>query len=284
MVLYKKCFGSKVLGRAIVTETRNRELSSAHGCDRCFFGAGAGCLGDMNHRRTRTVKTFKSLRRSLSEGCVQAPIPSFLYKPESQPNIPSFITITMAFSIIRNIIDKIAHTRRSSAITGPFGLLPQELLDLIIAHLGDDKVTLLSCALVHSTWTIISRYHLPSVMLVVSSPSRSKELVKLLRSSRETLSSSITGITLVGDIPFDDIDMDGKSPRAQSYRKLFQVLKAKHVALRSGMAENDPSLVWLFAQHFPDLSELQVTCASYQDIRSSCERLLALSCGFRSSV
>ncbi|KAF8901117.1 hypothetical protein CPB85DRAFT_1256453 [Mucidula mucida] len=170
----------------------------------------------------------------------------------------------MALSIIRNIINKFVHSHRSSASTGPFGLLPQELLDLIIAHLGDDTATLLSCALVHPTWISISRCHLPRITLVVSTPARSKALTKLLRSSRETLSSSITGITLVGDVPFDD----GKSAYAQSYRKLLQVLKAKHVALRSGAVENDPSLVGLFAQHFPYLSELQVTCASYQDIMS----------------
>ncbi|KAF8916898.1 hypothetical protein CPB85DRAFT_1250648 [Mucidula mucida] len=174
----------------------------------------------------------------------------------------------MAFSIIRNIINKFAHSRRSSASTGPFGIVPQELLDLIIAYLGDDKVTLLSCALVHPAWTSVSRYHLPPGTLVVSSPARSKELVKLLRSSRETLSSSITGIALVGDVPFDDIAMNDKSPRAQAYRKLLQVLRAKHVALRSGVVENDPSIVGIFAHYFPALSEFEVTCASYQDITS----------------
>ncbi len=174
----------------------------------------------------------------------------------------------MALSFIRTIINKFAHSRRSSASTGPFGLVPQELLDLVIGYLADDKVALLSCALVHPAWTSISRYHLSPVMLVVSTPARSKDLVKLLRSSRETLSSSITGITLVGDVPFDDYAMNGKSDRAQSYRKLLQLLKAKHVALRSGAVENDPSLVGLFAQYFPAISELQVTCASYQDITS----------------
>ncbi len=174
----------------------------------------------------------------------------------------------MAFSIIRNFINKFAHSRRSSASTGPFGIVPQELLDLIIAYLGDDKVTLLSCALVHPAWTSVSRYHLPPGTLVVSSPAHSKELVKLLRSSRETLSSSITGIALVGDVPFDDIAMNGKSPRVKAYHKLLQVLKAKHVALRSGGVENDPLLVGIFAHYFPSLSEFEVTCASYQDITS----------------
>ncbi len=110
----------------------------------------------------------------------------------------------MASSIIRNIIDKFTHSRRSFASTGPVGLVPQELLNLIIAHIGNDKTTLLSCALVHPAWTSISRYHLPPVSRVVFSPSRSKEPSKLLRPSRETLTSSITGITLVGDVPFDD--------------------------------------------------------------------------------
>ncbi len=174
----------------------------------------------------------------------------------------------MALSIFRDIITKFAHSRHSSAATGLFGLLPQELLDVIIAHLVDDKTTLLSCALVHPAWTSISRYHLPPLTLVVSSPSRSKELVKLLHSSRETLSSSITGITFVGDVPFDDNAMNRKSPRAQSYRKLLQVLRAKHVALRSGAVENDPSLVGIIAHYFPALTELKVTCASYQDITS----------------
>ncbi|KAF9022662.1 hypothetical protein BDZ89DRAFT_1070487 [Hymenopellis radicata] len=174
----------------------------------------------------------------------------------------------MALNIVRKLINKLTHTHRSSASTGPFGLVPQELLDLIIAYLADDKATLLSCALVHSTWTSISRYHLPSLSLVVSSPSRAKELTKLLRSSRETVSSSITGITLVGDIPFDDILPNGKSPHARSYSKLLDVLKAKHVMLRSGVVENEPSLVGLLAQYFPNLPTLKVICASYQDITS----------------
>ncbi|KAF9022688.1 hypothetical protein BDZ89DRAFT_1042084 [Hymenopellis radicata] len=174
----------------------------------------------------------------------------------------------MALNIVRKLINKLTHTHRSSASTGPFGLVPQELLDLIIAYLADDKATLLSCALVHPTWNSISRHHLPSLSLVISSPSRAKELRKLLRSSRETLSSSITGITLVGDIPFDDFLANGKSPHARSYSKLLHVLKAKHVMLRSGVVENEPSLVGLFAQYFPDLPSVKVICASYQDITS----------------
>ncbi|KAF9013747.1 hypothetical protein BDZ89DRAFT_1046679 [Hymenopellis radicata] len=174
----------------------------------------------------------------------------------------------MALNIIRNFINKFTHTHRSSASTGPFGLVPQELLDLIIAYLADDKATLLSCALVHPTWNNISRHHLPPLTLLVSSPSRAKELVRLLHSSRETLSPSITGITLVGDVPFDDNSTDGKSPRARSYSKLLRLLKAKHVMLRSGVVENEPSLVGLFVQYFPDLASLKVICASYQDITS----------------
>ncbi|KAF9035410.1 hypothetical protein BDZ89DRAFT_1062190 [Hymenopellis radicata] len=174
----------------------------------------------------------------------------------------------MAFNTIPNILAKLSHSRRCSACTGPFGLVPQELLDLVIFFLADDKATLLSFALVHPTWTSISRYHLPSLALVVSSLSRAKELTKLLRSSRETLSSSITGITLVGDIPFDDILANGKSPHARSYNKLLHVLKAKHVMLCSGVVENEPPLVGLFAQYFPDLARLKVICASYQDITS----------------
>ncbi|KAF9022678.1 hypothetical protein BDZ89DRAFT_1163125 [Hymenopellis radicata] len=173
---------------------------------------------------------------------------------------------TMAFNTIQNILTKHAHTRRSSACTGSFGLVPQELLDLVIFFLTDDQATLLSCALVHPTWTSISRYHLPPLSLVIS-PSRVKELIKLLRSSRETLSSSITGITLVGDIPFDDMLANSKSPRARSYSKLLHVLKAKNIMLRS-VVENEPPLVGLFAQYFSDLVRLKVICASYQELTS----------------
>ncbi|KAF9022653.1 hypothetical protein BDZ89DRAFT_1137166 [Hymenopellis radicata] len=174
----------------------------------------------------------------------------------------------MAFNIVRSLINKLTHTRRSSASTGPFGLVPQELIDLIIASLADYKATLLSCALVHPTWNSISRHHLPPLTLLVSSPSRAKELVRLLQSSRETLSPSITGITLVGDVPFDDNSTNGKFPCTRPYSKLLHVLKAKHVMLRSGLVENEPSLVGLFAQYFPDLARLKVICASYQDITS----------------
>ncbi|KAF8867941.1 hypothetical protein CPB85DRAFT_1571650 [Mucidula mucida] len=62
--------------------------------------------------------------------------------------------------------------------------------------------------------------------------------------------------------------MNGKSPRVKAYHKLLQVLKAKHVALRSGGVENDPLLVGIFSHYFPSLSELKVMCASYQDITS----------------
>ncbi|KAF9024412.1 hypothetical protein BDZ89DRAFT_1069069 [Hymenopellis radicata] len=159
----------------------------------------------------------------------------------------------MAFNIIRKFISKLTHTHRSSASTGPFGLVPQELLDLVLSCLVDDKAALLSCALVHPTWIGISRYHLPALTLVVSSPSRAKELTKLLRSSCETLSPSITGINLVGDVPLDDIST---TRHASCYRKLLHALK------------NDPSLVGMFAQYFPDVTDLKVICASYQDITS----------------
>ncbi len=42
----------------------------------------------------------------------------------------------------------------------------------------------------------------------------------------------------------------------------------RHVALRSGAVENDPSLVGIFVHYFPALPELKVTCASYQDTTS----------------
>ncbi|KAF9022686.1 hypothetical protein BDZ89DRAFT_1070499 [Hymenopellis radicata] len=191
---------------------------------------------------------------------------------------------------VQSILAKLTHTRRSSACTGPFGLVPQELLDLVIFFLADDKATLLFCALVHPTWTSISRHHLPSLSLVISSPSRAKELRNLLHSSCETLSSCITGITLVGGIPFDDILANGKSPRARSYSKLLDILKAKHVMLRSGVVENEASLVTLVAQYFPDLPSVKVICASYQDITSfmrtlssSFPRLVELSIELASS-
>ena len=170
-----------------------------------------------------------------------------------------------AFNIVHNILNTLTHFCRPSASTGLFGPVPQELLDLVIFHLADDRTTLLSCALVHSTWTSISRYHLRPFILVVSSTSRATELMSLLRSSRETLSSSTTGITLVGEVPFDDIST---TRHASCYRKLLHALKVKGTMLRLGAVENDPSLVGMFAQYFPDLTDLKVICASYQDITS----------------
>ncbi|KAF8916912.1 hypothetical protein CPB85DRAFT_1559354 [Mucidula mucida] len=183
----------------------------------------------------------------------------------------------------------LAHTQRSSASSGPFELVPQELLDLTIANLANDKAALLSCAVVHPSWTSISRYYLPPWTLILSSPFRAQELLTILRSSHETLSSTITGVTLVGDIPFINI-LSGKSrARTRSYRTLFQVLEAKHAALHSGAVEYDSSLVGLFVEYFPALTELKVTCASYQDITSfmralagSFPRLLELSIELRS--
>ncbi|KAF9031805.1 hypothetical protein BDZ89DRAFT_607416 [Hymenopellis radicata] len=174
----------------------------------------------------------------------------------------------MAFSTIQNLIIKLTKSRRSFASTGPFGFVPQELLDIIISSLANDKASLLSCALVHPTWTSISRYYLPPLTVVVSSPSRAKELTKLLCSSRETFSSTITGVALVGDVPLDTIPTSSKLPRAHSYRKLLHVLKAKGIMLSSGAIENDSSLVRILAQYFPDLTDLKVSCGSYQDIPS----------------
>ncbi|KAF8908365.1 hypothetical protein CPB85DRAFT_1254024 [Mucidula mucida] len=173
----------------------------------------------------------------------------------------------MAFTI-ENIISKFTHSQRSFAITGPVGRVPQELLDIIIAHLIDDKASLLSCALVHPSWTGISRHYLRALNIVVTSPSRAKDLIKLLHSSREMLSSSITGITLVGEAPVDNTTARGKSPRARSYSKLLHVLKAKGITLRSGAVEKDPSLVGILAHYLPDLIELRVACGSYKDIPS----------------
>ncbi|KAF9030483.1 hypothetical protein BDZ89DRAFT_668788 [Hymenopellis radicata] len=180
----------------------------------------------------------------------------------------SFITYIMVFSSIYNIFNKLTHPRRSSACTGPFGLVPQELLDHIISYLADDRASLLSSALVHPTWTSISRYHIPPLTLVVTSSSRAKELTKLLRSSRETLSSSVSGIMLVGDVSFDDFPANTNDLRGWYYRKLLRALRAKGIMLRSGAVENDPSLVGLFAWYFPALSAFKVSCASYHYITS----------------
>ncbi|KAF8908306.1 hypothetical protein CPB85DRAFT_1436102 [Mucidula mucida] len=183
----------------------------------------------------------------------------------------------MAFTI-QTILNRFTHSSRVSANTGPFGLVPQELLDIIISHFIDDKVSLLSCALVHPSWTGISRYYLSALNLVISSPSGAKELTKLLRSSREMLSSSITGITLVGDAPLDDIPTRGKSAYLRSYSKLLHTLKAKRIKLRSGAVEKDSSLVPILAQYFPDLIDLRLSCGAYQEIPNF---MRALSCSFQ---
>ncbi len=168
---------------------------------------------------------------------------------------------TMAFTI-KNFIIKLMRLRPSSASTQP---VPPELLDIIIAHLVDDKVSLLSCALVHPSWAGFSRYYLRDLNLVVSTPSRANELTKLLGSSREMLSASITSITLASDAPVA-ISRRGKFLRARPYRKLLYVLKAKGVMLRSGAVEKDTSLVRLLAQYFPDLTAFRVSSGSYQNL------------------
>ncbi|KAF9022683.1 hypothetical protein BDZ89DRAFT_1042081 [Hymenopellis radicata] len=178
------------------------------------------------------------------------------------------------FAITRLVVLKLLkagaiHAIVAARLTGLFGPVPQELLDLVIFHLADDRTTLLSCALVHSTWTSISRYHLRPLILVVSSSSRATELLNLLCSSRETLSLSITGIALVGNPPVNDIITSAKLICARSlYSKLLHVLKAKHITLCSGIVENDPLLVRTLAQYFPGLTDLRVTCASWLDITS----------------
>ncbi|KAF8997533.1 hypothetical protein BDZ89DRAFT_772400 [Hymenopellis radicata] len=181
--------------------------------------------------------------------------------PSTDPS--DFIISTMAFKFttIKNFIKKIIRRRR------PFRFIPQEILDLIISSLSDDKASLLSCALVHPTWTSISRYHLRPRTLVVSSPSRAQELTELLRSSHETLSSSITGIKLLGSLPFNEFSRIITSPSAISYSELLHVLEAKGITLRSGAVVNDSSLVRLLVHYFPGLTILQV-CASCQHITS----------------
>ncbi|KAF9022659.1 hypothetical protein BDZ89DRAFT_1070484 [Hymenopellis radicata] len=176
-----------------------------------------------------------------------------------------------AFNIVHNILNTLTHFCRPSASTGLFGRVPQELLDLVIFHLADDRTTLLSCALVHSTWTSVSRYHLRPLILVVSSEiSRTTEIPELLRPSCETLSASITGIKLVGYVPFYHVPTNNQSPDPGAFytlsNEVLHVLKAKHLTLCSGTVANDPSLVRSLAQYFPDLSDLKVTCASYVHI------------------
>ncbi|KAF9024432.1 hypothetical protein BDZ89DRAFT_1069105, partial [Hymenopellis radicata] len=102
----------------------------------------------------------------------------------------------MIFNTINNT-KRIYSQVYSHATNGPFGLLPPELLDLIISRFVDDTSTLLACALVHPTWTRISRRHLPPLMILVVSSSRAKELNELLCSSRGTLSPSIAVVTLI---------------------------------------------------------------------------------------
>ncbi|KAF9000357.1 hypothetical protein BDZ89DRAFT_1147317, partial [Hymenopellis radicata] len=188
-----------------------------------------------------------------------------------------FIRNTLDCSLLHHFYHGIQHhseahqqvytLHRSFAITGPFGLVPQELLDLIIASLANDKASLLSCALVHPSWTSISRYYLPPLNLVVSSPSRAKELTKLLRSSRETFSWSISGVTLSATYHSTLSTRAASRPaRAFTANCCVSSNQGSHAALRR--RQNDPSLVRILAQYFPDLTNLKVSCGSYQDIPS----------------
>ncbi|KAF9024433.1 hypothetical protein BDZ89DRAFT_1162248 [Hymenopellis radicata] len=114
--------------------------------------------------------------------------------------------------------------------TGSFERVPQELhvLDLIISHLVNDKATLLSCALVHTTWTYTSRHHLPSLGLFVSCPTRASELAELLGPPLDTLSPSIAAIKLA-DYTYESLndfrtgDVVRGIPRP--YEKLILALK-----------------------------------------------------------
>ncbi len=163
-------------------------------------------LGDTERRRTRMVETLRVGSFNLISKAVRKPLYAVLFINKNFDCTFFLYHYHHGFQYYPQHHQQICPL---SALFCEHRSFWQELLDLIIAHLGDDTVTLLSCALVHPAWTSISRYHLSPVTLIVPSPSRSKELVKLLRSSRETLSSSITGITLVGDIPFDDSAMNG---------------------------------------------------------------------------
>ncbi|KAF9009115.1 hypothetical protein BDZ89DRAFT_539437 [Hymenopellis radicata] len=174
----------------------------------------------------------------------------------------------MGLHTLHNFLAKFTSRQRSYVLSGPFGFVPAEILDLVISHLANDKAALMQCALVHPTWTRVSRHHLAPLTLAVSSRSHAKELTNVLNSPRETLSLSITGITLIGNAPFYDISTNDKSSRVRLYTKLLQLLKAKNIMLRSGMVVNDPSLVGIFARYFSDLTEFKVIFAFYQDIVS----------------
>ncbi|KAF9025570.1 hypothetical protein BDZ89DRAFT_1068211 [Hymenopellis radicata] len=74
----------------------------------------------------------------------------------------------MIFETISNMFTKRTQPQpRLHTATGSFERVPQELVDLIISYLVYDKATLLSCALVHTTWTRTSRHYLPSLTLVL---------------------------------------------------------------------------------------------------------------------
>ncbi|KAF9025543.1 hypothetical protein BDZ89DRAFT_1068171 [Hymenopellis radicata] len=138
----------------------------------------------------------------------------------------------MIFKTISNMLTKrIQPQPRLHTSTGSFEGVPQELVDLIISYLVYDTAALLSCALVHTTWTRTSRHYLPSLTLVVSCPSRASELAKVLCSPRDTLSPSIAAIEHIGwpytSLFFDDdtgnVLVIPGTPRP--YRKLIRALK-----------------------------------------------------------
>ncbi|KAF9024452.1 hypothetical protein BDZ89DRAFT_1136082 [Hymenopellis radicata] len=135
----------------------------------------------------------------------------------------------MIFKTISNMFTKRAQPQpRLHTTTGSFERVPQELVELIISYLVYDKATLLSCALVHTTWTRTSRHYLPSLTLVVSCPSRASELAKLLCSPRDTHSPSIAAITLTGytyESLFDRRTGDVVRGTPRPYGKLILALK-----------------------------------------------------------
>ncbi|KAF8901760.1 hypothetical protein CPB85DRAFT_1438963 [Mucidula mucida] len=132
----------------------------------------------------------------------------------------------MILQTISSMLSKRSHPQRITAASSERA--PPELIDLIISHLVDDKATLLSCALVHSTWTRTSRHYLPPLTLVVSCPTRARELSKLLSSPRDTLSPSIAAITLVGYTSSSLFERDtGAVVRGtpRQYKTLIRALK-----------------------------------------------------------
>ncbi|KAF9017335.1 hypothetical protein BDZ89DRAFT_380780 [Hymenopellis radicata] len=94
----------------------------------------------------------------------------------------------MVLHTLHNFLAKFTSRQRSYVLSGPFGFVPAEILDLVISHLANDKAALMQCALVHPTWTRVSRHHLAPLTLAVSSRSHAKELTKVLKlTARDTL-------------------------------------------------------------------------------------------------